>query len=88
MWVRFPLWVQRKASSEAFFYEVYFQGVIQGPLEGSAKGVIQGSAKGVIQGSAKGVIQGSAKGVIQGSAKGPVEGRYAKRPCKAPSERP
>lgn len=38
MWVRFPLWVQRKASSEAFFYGVYFQGVIQGPLEGSAKG--------------------------------------------------
>lgn len=37
MWVRFPLWVQRKASSEAFFYRVYFQGVIQGPLEGSAE---------------------------------------------------
>ncbi len=48
MWVRFPLWVQRKASSEAFFYGVY----------------------------------------LQGSAKGPVEGRYAKRPCEAPSERP
>ncbi len=27
----------------------------------------------------------SAEGVLQGSAKGPVEGRYAKRPCKAPS---
>ena len=86
MWVRFPLWVQRKASSEAFFYGVYLQGVKQGSWEGSAKGVIQGSAKGALQGSAKGVIQGSAKGVIQGSAKGPAEGRYAKRPCKAPCE--
>ena len=46
------------------------------------------SAKGVVQGPAEGVLQGSTKGVLQGSAKGPVEGRYAKRPCTAPFERP
>ena len=35
--------------------------------------------------SSKGVLQGSTKGVLQVSTKGPAEGRYAKRPCKAPS---
>ena len=43
------------------------------------------SAKGVLQGSTKGVLQVSTKGVLQVSTKGPAEGRYAKRPCKAPS---
>ena len=39
------------------------------------------SAKDVEQGA----MQGPAEGVLQGSTKGPAEGRYAKRPCEAPS---
>ncbi len=46
MWVRFPLWVQRKASSEAFFYGIKFlvaeQGVSQGVLQGLSEGPAEG----------------------------------------------